>query len=59
MGRQRVNIAELARRTQIARSTLSAQINSENITVKTLLRAAAALKVRPVDLLPALNDLAA
>lgn len=45
MGRQRVSMIELARRTGVARSTLAYQINSGTLTVRNLLLIAEALEV--------------
>lgn len=52
MGRQRINMSELARRTRIPRATLYGQINTGNITVNNLVLIAAALEVAPEALLP-------
>jgi DNA-binding phage protein len=53
MGRRRVNMVELARRTGISRTTLHSQINNTRVTVDTLVAVATALGVEVCDLLPA------
>lgn len=45
MGRQRISMLELSRRTEIPRTTLAHQINTSNMSVKTLVAVAAALEV--------------
>ncbi|OBF77009.1 hypothetical protein A5751_22780 [Mycolicibacterium fortuitum] len=55
MGKQRVPMTELSRRTEIPRSTLASQINNGTLTVSTLMRVAAALGVEPAVLLPAID----
>lgn len=52
MGRQRVSMAKLSRKTGVPRSTLIGQIDSGRITVDTLVRIAGALSVEVSDLLP-------
>lgn len=51
MGRQRVTMVELARRTGIARSTLANQINLDTLTVHNLVLIARALDVKASDLI--------
>jgi len=51
MGRQRVTMVELSRRTGVARSTLANQINLDTLTVYNLVAIAQALGVRPSTLL--------
>lgn len=53
MGRRRVSMVELARRTGVARSTLATQINDGRMTVANLMAIASALDVQASDLLPA------
>lgn len=45
MGRQRISMVELSRRTDIPRSTLAHQINSSNLTVNNLILIAEALGI--------------
>jgi len=52
MGRKRVNMSELARRTGISRGTLWGQINGGTVTVDNLVLIADALGVASSDLLP-------
>jgi len=52
MGRQRVSMAELSRRTKMPRTTLTHQIDTGTITVETLGLVAAALELDPAELLP-------
>ena len=51
MGRQRVTMVELSRRTGVARSTLANQINLDTLTVYNLVAIAQALGVKPSTLL--------
>lgn len=51
MGRQRVTMVELSRRTGVARSTLAYQINEGTLTVSSLLLIAVALGVPASELL--------
>lgn len=51
MGRRRVNMSELARRTKIPRGTLWGQINGGTVTVENLLLIAGALGVEACALL--------
>lgn len=51
MGRRRVNMSELSRRTEIARSTLYHQINEGTLTAPALLRVADALGVTVAELI--------
>jgi len=51
MGRQRVSMVELARRTGIPRSTLAYQINVSALSVNNLLAIASSLGVPAADLL--------
>ena len=50
MGRQRVSMIELARRTEISRSTLANQVNTNTLTVNNLLLIADALGVTVASL---------
>lgn len=50
MGRQRLTMVELARRTDVPRSTLAYQIHNSALTVANLLLIAGALKVPVADL---------
>jgi len=50
MGRQRVTMVALARRTGIPRSTLAHQINLSTLTVNNLILIAGSLGVDPGDL---------
>lgn len=52
MGRQRVSMSELGRRTGIPRSTLAHQMDVSAVTVGNLVLIAQALSVDPSDLLP-------
>jgi len=52
MGRQRVSMARLSRQVQVPRSTLTEQIDSDRVSVSTLLRIATALRVPAARLLP-------
>lgn len=52
MGRQRITMVELARRTGISRGTLQGQINGGTLTVDNLVLIANALALEPADLLP-------
>lgn len=51
MGRQRINMLELARRTGIPRTTLAHQVNRSTLSVTNLLLIAASLGVTAGDLL--------
>lgn len=51
MGRQRITMVELARRTEVPRSTLAHQIKLSALTVNNLLAIANALNVAAADLL--------
>ena len=51
MGRQRVSMVELSRRTGVARTTLAHQINTDSLSLSNFVAIAAALGVKPSDLL--------
>lgn len=51
MGRQRITMVELSRRTGVARSTLAHQINSDSLSLSNFVAIAAALDVKASDLL--------
>jgi hypothetical protein len=51
MGRQRVNMLELARRTGIPRTTLADQVNRSNLTVNNFVLITRSLGVAAGDLL--------
>ncbi|WP_052534912.1 helix-turn-helix domain-containing protein [Mycobacteroides abscessus] len=51
MGRQRVSVVELARRTGLSRPTVHRQVNDTGLTFDTLDRIARALDVDPAALL--------
>lgn len=51
MGRQRVSMVELSRRTGVARTTLAYQINSDSLSLSNFVAIAAALGVKASDLL--------
>ena len=52
MGRQRISMAELARRTGINRTTLAHRIDVGGVTAGNLVDIADALDIEPSDLLP-------
>lgn len=52
MGRRRVSMVELGRRTGIPRTTLAYQIDFGQVTAANLVAIAAALDIAPADLLP-------
>lgn len=51
MGRQRVTMVELSRRTGVARTTLAHQINISTLTVQNLMLIAQALNITASELL--------
>ncbi len=51
MGRQRVTMVELSRRTGVPRSTLAYQINSDKLSLSSFVAIVAALGVKAADLL--------
>lgn len=51
MGRQRITMVELSRRTGVPRSTLAHQINSDSLSLSNFVAIAAALGVKAADLL--------
>ena len=59
MGRQRISMSELARRTRISRTTLAHQIDVSRVTVDTLVLIAHALSIEPSDLLPSPTEASA
>jgi lambda repressor-like predicted transcriptional regulator len=58
MGRQRVSMSELARRTGRSRTTLSHQIDISAVTVDNLVLIAQALAIDPSDFLPTATQVA-
>jgi lambda repressor-like predicted transcriptional regulator len=52
MGRQRLSMAELSRRTGVSRTTLAYQIDVSGISASNLVLIAQALGLQPADLLP-------
>jgi transcriptional regulator with XRE-family HTH domain len=53
MGRQRISMLELARRTGVPRTTLAFQIDNHKLSVANLVAIAKALNLNAADLLPA------